>query len=153
ARRFPELTIIAGARAGKDSRIACPTLVREAAFGGHESSLGRGERATFACVAQDRSGTAVAFGYTATYFTESPLLSKLVDEVLTNELRLTTGARVQTYPCTLRSLRAVSIPCAILDEVAFYRLEGSADSDQEIQTSVRRGMLGFPQARLMKIST
>ena len=32
-------------------------------------------------------------------------------------------------------------------------MEGSADSDAEIQASVRRGMLSFPHARLLKIGT
>jgi len=41
----------------------------------------------------------------------------------------------------LSSLRAVGVPSGILDEVAFYRLEGWADADVEMQTSVRRGML------------
>jgi hypothetical protein len=40
-----------------------------------------------------------------------------------------------------------------LDELAFYRLEGSAASDTEIQTSIRRGMLAFADTRLVKIST
>lgn len=37
--------------------------------------------------------------------------------------------------------------------MAFYRLEGSADSDVEIQASIRRGVLAFPGTRLVKIST
>jgi hypothetical protein len=41
----------------------------------------------------------------------------------------------------------------VLDEVAFFRLEGSADSDVEIQASIRRGMIAFPRTRLVKIST
>ena len=41
----------------------------------------------------------------------------------------------------------------MLDEVAFFRLEGSADSDVEIQASIRRGMLAFQATRLIKIST
>ena len=32
-------------------------------------------------------------------------------------------------PCTLRSLRGWSIPAGVMDELAFYRLEGQADSD------------------------
>ncbi len=44
-RPFAEVTVIAGARSGKDSRIGAPVLCYEAAFGGHEKQLGRGERA------------------------------------------------------------------------------------------------------------
>ena len=63
------------------------------------------------------------------------------------------ACRSVAFPRTLRSLRGWSIPAAVLDEVAFFRLEGSADSDVEIQASIRRGMLAFQATRLIKIST
>ena len=85
----------AGARAGKDSRVAAPVLAYEATFGGHETELGKGERAVYPLVAQDSRGSAVAFGYLRDYFVESPLLSKLVAEPpLTSELRLTNGSKI-----------------------------------------------------------
>jgi len=37
--RFGEVTVVAGARAGKDSRIAAPIACYEAVFGGHERRL------------------------------------------------------------------------------------------------------------------
>jgi hypothetical protein len=154
ARPFGEATILAGARAGKDSRIASPIVAYEAVFGGHERELGKGERAVFPLVAQDTRGAQVAFGYVSDGFTRSPLLRRLLAEPpLTSELRLTNGSRIACYPCTLRSLRGFSIPAACLDEVGFWRLEGSADADVEIQASLRRGMLGFTHPRVVKIST
>src|SRR5439155_19013671 len=53
---FAEATVIAGARAGKDSRIAAPLVVYEAVFGGHERHLARGERGVIPLVAQDARG-------------------------------------------------------------------------------------------------
>jgi hypothetical protein len=41
---FGEVTVVAGARAGKDSRVAAPIVCFEAALGGHERNLARGER-------------------------------------------------------------------------------------------------------------
>jgi len=40
-----------------------------------------------------------------------------------------------------------------MDELGFFRLEGQADSDAEVQASLRRGTLNFLQPRLVKIST
>src|SRR5262249_48138767 len=77
---FGEVTVIAGARSGKDSRIAAPIIVYEALFGGHEASLARGERAVIPLVAQDQRATRVAYGYIRDYF-GSPLLSSMVEEV------------------------------------------------------------------------
>ena len=151
AQPFQEATILAGARAGKDSRIAVPVLLYEALFGQHK--VHKGERPVFPLVAQDTRATRIAFGYAKSYLTESPILRSEVAELRHNEIELRNGARIYCFPSTQTSLRGWSIPCGIMDEVAFFRLEGSADSDIEIQTSIRRGMLGFEATKLLKIST
>jgi hypothetical protein len=69
---FGEVTVIAGARSGKDSRIAAPTAVYEALFGGHGAHLSRGERGVIPLVAQDQRATKIAFGYIREYMTRSP---------------------------------------------------------------------------------
>src|SRR5262245_2561507 len=86
-RPFGEATVIAGARGGKDSRIAVPIGAYESVFGGHEAYLAKGERAVIPIVAQDHRATRVGFSYFRDYF-GSPLLSTMVDEVLRGEIRL-----------------------------------------------------------------
>src|SRR6267143_7114316 len=63
AQPFSEVTVIAGARAGKDSRIAAPIVVYEAVFGGHEQRVAKGEIATIVLVAQDAKAAGIAFNY------------------------------------------------------------------------------------------
>jgi hypothetical protein len=151
---FGEVTVVAGARAGKDSRIAAPIVAYEALFGGHERNLAKGERGQIVLVAQDLRGTKVAFGYVREYLTGSTLLSaQLADAPLASEIPLANGLTITCFPCTIKSLRGWSVPCAALDELAYFRLEGQADSDAEIQSSVRRGMLTFDTPKLVKIST
>lgn len=152
AHPFGEATVICGARSGKDSRIMVPILLYESLFGGHEAHLAKGERGIIPLVAQDQRATRVAFGYAREYLT-APLLASMVEDVQTFEIKLTNRVSFLAFPSTLRSLRGWSIPVAGMDELAFFRLEGSADSDAEIQASIRRGMLGFPSPRLVKIST
>jgi hypothetical protein len=150
---FAEATVIAGARAGKDSRIAAPTTCYEAIFGGHERHVAKGERAMIPLVAQDHRATRVAFGYIKSYLLSSPVLASMIEEMLSLEIHLTNRISIVCFPCTQRSLRGWSIPAAVLDELAFFRLEGQADSDAEIQASLRRGMIAFPSTRLLKVST
>ena len=150
---FAEATVVAGARAGKDSRIAAPIVCYEAVFGRHERYLARGERAMIPLVAQDQRATKIAFGYVRDYMTHNTLLASLVEEALASEIALTNRVTIACFPSTLRSLRGWSTPVAVMDEVAFFRLEGQADSDVEIQASIRRGMVSFPATRLVKIST
>src|SRR5213593_1681126 len=142
-----EVTVVAGARAGKDSRIASPIVVFESVFGGHERHLARGERGVIVLVAQDQRATKIAFSYIRDYLTRSPLLASQVAEVLASEITLTNGLTIGCFPCTLKSLRGWSIPIGVMDEVGFFRLEGAADSDVEIQQSIRRGMISFPATR------
>ncbi len=153
AHPFAEVTVIAGARSGKDSRVAAPVALYEALFGGHERHLARGERGIIPLVAQDQRATRIAFGYIRDSCVTSALLAGEVVETLANELRFSNSLVVYCFPCTQRSLRGWSIPAAVMDELAFFRLEGAADSDAEIQASLRRGMLGFPSPKLVKIST
>jgi hypothetical protein len=150
---FGEVTVVAGARAGKDSRISAPIMCYEALFGGHERHLAKGERAMVPLIAQDLRATRIAFGYIRDYLTQSPLLASQISDLQTFELTLANGIHVACFPSTLRSVRGWSIPVAGLSEVAFFRLEGQANADVEIQASIRRGMIGFPQTRLVKIST
>jgi hypothetical protein len=151
---FSEITCISGARGGKDSRVIAPVVLYEAIFGGHERHVAKGERAVVPLVAQDARGARIAYTYIKDYLTGSPLLRSMIDgEPLASEITLTTGITVMCFPCTLRSMRGFSIPCGVLDELAFFRLEGSADSDAEIQASLRRGMIGFPTTKLIKVST
>jgi hypothetical protein len=151
---FSESTVICGARSGKDSRIATPIAAFEAALGNHEQYLAKGERAVIPLVAQDTRGTKIAFGYLRSYFTDSPLLkSMLEDEPLSNEIRLKNRTSIMCFPSTQSSLRGWSMPVGIMDELGFWRLEGSVDCDTEIQTSIRRGMINFDRTKLIKISS
>ncbi|MBI4584186.1 MAG: hypothetical protein HY717_09220 [Planctomycetes bacterium] len=148
-----EATVIAGARSGKDSRIAAPVVLFEALFGAHERHLGKGERAVIPLVAQDARATRIAFDYIKGYLLGSQLLAAQVADIRSLEIELTNGASIFCFPCSLKSLRGWTIPVGIMDEVSFYRLEWQADSDVEVQASIRRGMIGFPATRLVKIST
>jgi len=150
---YPEVVEIAGARSGKDSRGIAVDACYGAAFGGHEKHLSKGERGIIANVAQDQRGTGVSASYIRDYFTDSPVLRAMVDEVLTNEIRLTNRLAILSFPNTKESIRGWSIPRGYMNQIGFWRLEGSANADNEIQTSIRRGMIAFPKTRLMKCST
>lgn len=148
-----DTTAICGARAGKDSRLQAPTACYEAVFGGHEHHLAKGERGVIPIVNQDQRATRILYGYIREYLTRSPMLASLVAEVRAWEIDLVNGLTLMCFPCTMASLRGWSIPSGHLNEVAFFRFEGQADSDVEIQASIRRGMVGFPAPRLVKTST
>ena len=61
--------------------------------------------------------------------------------MLASEIHLKNGITIGVNACTKTSTRGFSIPVGVLDEVAFYRLEGSANSDEEVEQAVRRGQI------------
>jgi hypothetical protein len=150
--KYPEVTVVCGARSGKDSRIAVPSVLYEAIFGGHDRHLAKGEKGVIPLVAQDLRASRIAFGYARDYLTGSPELSPLVDDIKANEISLTNGLTIGCFPCTARSLRGWSTPAGCLDELAFFDVE-SADADVEVQMSILRGGVNFPNPRIFKIST
>jgi len=151
---FGEVTVLAGARSGKDSRIATPIAAYEACFAGHEKHLSRGEYGVIPLIAVNKEGTRIAFDYLRSYFLESPLLRSMLDgEPYANEIKLKNRITIKCFPSSQGALRGWSIPVAVFDEVGFWRLEGSANSDEEIQSSTRRGMINFPSTKLVKISS
>jgi hypothetical protein len=150
---FREMLDLCGARGGKDSRILAPSLLYESLYGGHERQLSRGEFGLLPLVAQDFRATKISFGYLKAYLTGSSLLASMISRVVGMEIQLVNGLTIQCFPSTQTSLRGYSNPAAGMNELSFWRLEGQSDSDVEIQASIRRGMLSFPNPKLLKIST
>ena len=74
--------MIAGARAGKDSRIAALIVCYKALFGGHDPHLARGERGVIPLVAQDIRATQVAFGCTPSLLRNPALRAERLDPFL-----------------------------------------------------------------------
>jgi hypothetical protein len=106
AKEAGESTVIAGARSGKDSRIATPIAAYEAAYGGHDLSLAPGEIGTLAIVCHDSRATAVTFGYLRAYFERSPVLrTMLADDPKAQSLDLVNRLQVRCFPTTVTSMR------------------------------------------------
>jgi hypothetical protein len=150
---FDEVVALCGARSGKDAYIATPIIVYEAIFGDAEQHLGKGERATCVLIAQDQKSTRTAYGYCRDYVLGSALLKTMIEEVREQELRLTNRTIIACFASSAKSVRGWSIPAGVMDELGFYRLEAGASTDSEVQTSIRRGGVGFPSQKLVKIST
>lgn len=152
--RFSEITALCGAGSGKDSRIAVPVALYEALFGGHETRLAKGERGIIPFVAQDLKATAIAYTFAKEYIEGSALLASRIADVKAREIIFDNGLLIFCFPCTQKALRGWAIPAAVLDELAYFRVASDqADSDVEIQASIRRGTVRFPQTILVKIST
>jgi hypothetical protein len=152
SREYSEATYICGRRSGKSDRLAANIAVFEAATGGHEKYLTRGERGRIVLIAQDMRAARVSFGYILAKLEGSGLLKKLIKKVKREEIELRNGLTISIFPCSFRATRGFSVPVAILDEVAFFRVEG-VNVDKEVIDSIRPAQATFPRSKLIKMSS
>jgi hypothetical protein len=148
-----DITEIAGARSGKDSRCAAPVAIYEAFRRDHSAYLAPGERGMIAIVAQDSNAGKICFGYIRAAIEGCPALASHITEIRKTEIELSNQIVISVYPCTMRSPRGATCVCAIADEVSFWRDDQSANPDREIIIALKRGQATVPEARLIKIST
>ncbi|MBA7474048.1 hypothetical protein ES707_09395 [subsurface metagenome] len=82
----------------------------------------------------------------------SPVLQKWIDKSIDLEITLKNGVKIISSPCSSTSLRGVAIQTLILDECAFFRLEGPKQ-DEVIFNSLRPRMAQFINGKLFLAST
>jgi hypothetical protein len=149
---FSELTLVSGARSGKNSYIETPILLYESIFGSFVPNPG--ETVAVVLVAQDARAAQLSHRLAREYLRRSPLLSKYLVGETKDRLTLSNGIEFRTYPCTSKSIYGYSIVAGGMDEVARFPFEGAADSDEDVQAAILRGMAHYGgRAKLVKVSS
>ena len=141
-----------GRRGGK-SRILALIATYEACFKDWRRHLSAGERGVVAVLACDRRQAQVIFGYLKALITETPLLASLVDNETADSLELTNGVSVEVTTADFRRVRGRTIVCALLDEVAFWRSDSTANPDQAVLDALRPAMATVPGSLLLAASS
>ena len=157
-KQVPELWVIAGRGAGKDS-IASLIVAHTAALfdrpkpNGFLARLRRGERALCACLACSRDQARTILEFTRGYFTDAPSLASMIQRETLTGFELNNNTEVAIATNDFRSIRGRSILMAILDECAFYRSEESSSPDEELYRSILPGLARVPGSMLVGISS
>jgi phage terminase large subunit-like protein len=152
-KRVRELWIVAGRRAGKDS-IASLITAYAAVFFDARERLRPGERALCACLACDRDQARIVLGYTKSYFERIAPLAGMIEREIVSGFELSNGVDVAISTNSFRNVRGRPILCAVLDELAFYSDEASANPDEELYRAIKPGMATLADdALLVAIST
>jgi hypothetical protein len=149
--RVRELIVIAGRRSGKDSIASA--IATAAAVADYRQYLRPGERATVACLAVDRQQARIIQRYVAGYFREVPVLTPFLARETEDGLELTNRVEIAIATNSFRSIRGRTIACAILDELAFWRDETSANPDVETYNAILPAMVTLPGALMVVITT
>jgi hypothetical protein len=147
-----EAWFIVGRRGGK-SRIAAAVAVYLACFRDCGDLLAPGERGTLALIAADRQQARTVFRYVGGLLDGSPMLARLIERRTTDAIDLTNNVTIEVHTASFRSVRGYTVVGAVLDEVAFWRSEDSANPDTEIVNALRPAMATVPGALLVAISS
>jgi hypothetical protein len=149
-----ECWVLAGRRGGK-SRIAALVAVFLACFRNYSDVLAPGERGVVMVLAADRRQARVVLGYIRGLIDAVPMLARLVGGRgrAVEALHLSNRISIEVHTASFRTTRGYTIVAAILDEVAFWRDESSANPDVEIVNALRPGLASVPGSLLLGISS
>jgi hypothetical protein len=152
-RRVREAWFVVGRGGGKDS-IASAIAAHAAASFDPEGILRPGERAVVACFATDKDQAKILFRYVKSYFDSIKPLRAMVERVADSDgiIELNNSVDVAILTGNFRSVRGRPLLCAILDEIAFFRDDGSLTPDVELYRALLPA-LRLPQSMLIGISS
>jgi len=147
---FKEIYIIVGRRGGK-SFIVSVIAVFLAIFKDYSQYLSPGERGTIMILAVDRKQAQIILRYIKAILS-IPLFKSHVERETAEAIELTNRINIEVHTCSYRAVRGYTIVAAILEEMAFWRIEG-ANPDREIFTAIKPAMSTIPNSMLISIST
>jgi hypothetical protein len=135
------LWLCIGRRGGKSFAMAL-TACYLAAFRDWRPKLTPGERAIVLLVAADREQAKILHRYCQGILSP-PILQSLVLNVTASEIELKGGVTIEVVTRSYRTVRGRSVCVAVLDELAFWRDDESANPDSEVLNAVRASMATF----------
>lgn len=130
-----ELWLAVGRRGGK-SHAAGLLAIYEACFTDHRDRLAPGEVATCMVIASDRRQARAVMRYISGLVNENPMLRRMVLRENSEAIEFTNRAAIEVHTASHRAVRGYTLSAAILDEIAFWHVEG-ANPDVEIIAALR----------------
>jgi hypothetical protein len=150
--RSRESFVICGRRSGK-STVAALLAVYLATFRDWREVLKRGETGWIFILAVDKYQARIIKGYVRGMLEASPHFRQLIKKETQEALELANGVSIEVKTSSYRSVRGYTILAAILEEIAFWRSEDSANPDRETVAAVRPALATIPESLLIGIST
>lgn len=130
-----ELWLAVGRRGGK-SHVAGLLAIYEACFTDHRDRLAPGEVATCMVIASDRRQARAVMRYISGLVNENPMLRRMVLRENSEAIEFRNRAAIEVHTASHRAVRGYTLSAAILDEIAFWHVEG-ANPDVEIIAALR----------------
>jgi hypothetical protein len=149
--RVSELWVIAGRRGGK-SRAIATLIVFLACFVDYRSKLVAGEKGIVLCLAPSQTQAGIVLDYIAGILKASPILAQLIVRETAETIELQNKIVIDVRSASFRRLRGPTTVAVVLDEIAFFHSDESANPDVEIVNAIRPS-LGTTDGLLVGISS
>src|SRR5262249_39580111 len=147
-----EAWLVCGRRAGK-SFILALCAVYLACFFDYRRHLAPGERGTVLIIATNSKQARVILRYIGALLTHIPMLAKLIERETADAFNLSNSVTIEVHPASAKTTRGYAVVAALLDEVAFFPTDNSANPDYDILDAIRPGMATIPNAMLLCASS
>ena len=147
---FSEAYLVKPRRSGGTLFAAAVAL--HAAVQDYRDRLGPGEYATVALIASDRRQARQALNYVKGLIADSPQIAAEVVAETAESLTFAHRVALEVHTTSWRSTRGYSYVAVILDELAFFRDDFSANPDIELVRAVRPGLSNLG-GRLLGLSS
>lgn len=145
-----EAYLIKPRRAG--GTLFAAALGLHAALEDYRPRLGRGEVATVAMIASDRRQARQLMNYVEGLIADSPVIAAEVSGRTQETITFAHRVNLEVHTTSFRSTRGYSYAAVILDEMAFFRDDLSANPDVELVRAVRPGLANLG-GRLLGLSS
>jgi len=106
----------------------------------YRDKLGPGEVATVALIASDRRQARQLMNYCKGLVEDAPIIAAEVVNITAESISFAHRVQLEVHVGSFRSTRGYSYACVLLDELAFYRSDLSANPDIELVRAVRPGL-------------
>lgn len=147
---FTEAYLIKPRRAGGTLFAAAVGL--HAALWDYRDKLGPGEIATVALIASDRKQARQLMNYVRGLITASPVIAAEMVSEAQESITFSHRVRLEVHTTSFRSTRGYSYSAVVLDELAYFRDDLSANPDVELVRAVRPGLSNL-RGRLIGLSS
>jgi hypothetical protein len=147
-----ESWLICGRRAGK-SFILALVAVFLSCFYDYTKHIVPGERGTILIIASDRRQARTIFRYIRGLLHGVPMLQHMIERETADAFDLNNNISIEIQAASFRSVRGYTLVAALLDEVALWRSDDSANPDKEILAAIKPAMATIPNAMLLCASS
>jgi hypothetical protein len=147
-----EAWLVIGRRGGK-SFIVALIAVFLACFRDYAQHLAPGERGTVMVIAADRKQARVIMRYVKGLLEGVPMLRRMIIAQRGEAIELSNRIDIEIHTGSFRAVRGYTVVAALLDEVAFWRSDESANPDKEIVNALRPAMATIPNSLLIGLSS